>query len=287
MASLDLTSWPQMRSGFENPFQNAPGRFIPALPNLASHCWSISSDNAISDCLLACPFAPFDDEHYHHQSCYSHNPPKAPPHSPAEAVGTTGPLAEDMNPEDLIRNDDDDHDDDSDSDSDDTCSSSQHPREQQSSSGSSTLTPSRMPSSPTSSRESFDEDQEEEAEAEAKDSPLKVKGRRKRKSSQGACHRCRNRQIVERNRCVMGLRAMGIPGIQIQVWLQHSQPQPHPVHSHTHVQLVPALLPSTMPGVGHAHVLFPPATAYCGFVVSRLLPPQSHVALPVTGFFVG
>jgi hypothetical protein len=114
-----------------------------------------------------------------------------------------------------------------------------------------------------------------------------VKGRRKRKSGQGARRRRRNRQQAERNGCVMGPRAMGIPGVQIQVWLQRSQPQPqsHPAHSHS--QLVPALLPSAMPGVGHAHVLFPPATAYCGFAVSRLLPPQSHVVPPVTGFFVG
>ena len=289
MASLDvplLTSWPRMRPGFENPFQNAPGRFIPALPNLAGHCRSISSD-AISDCSLACPFAPFDDEHYRRQSRYYHSPPEAPPNSPEETVETARPFTKDADPEDLPLDDGDGGD--NDSDSDDT-SSSQHPQEQQSSSGSSTLTPSHTPSSPTSS-ESFEDQEEEDAE----DSP-KVKGRRKRRSGQGARRRRRNRQLAQQNGCVMGPRAMGIPGVQIQVWLQRSQ-LAHPAQSHLQ-PLAPALLPSAMPGVGHAHVLFPAAAAYCAFAVSGssssnssptawLLPPPSHAALPVPGFFVG
>ena len=293
MASLDLpppTCWPRMRSGVENPFQNAPGPFIFALPNLAGACPSTSSDT-ISDCSLACPFAPFDDnddsEYHPRRQSRCHNPPpETPRHSPVEtAAETAGPLTEDADPEDLSPVphspfDEDDDDSDNDSDSDDTSTgSSQYPQQQQSSSGSSTPTPSHTPSSPASS-ESSDDPRED-----AEDSPPKEKGRRKRRSGQGARRRRRNRQLLEQNGCVMGPRAMGIPGVQLQGWFQRSS-HPHP-HSHSHSQL-PPLLPSAMPGVGHAHVLFP--AAYYGHAVTGSSSPMTwlllpHADPPVPGFF--
>lgn len=269
MAFLDLpppTSWPRMRSGVENPFQNAPGTFIFALPNLAGPCPSASSDT-ISDCSFACPYAPFDDDHDDHEE-YHHNPPETPRCSPVESAQSAGPLTEDADPEDLppLLHSPFDNDD-SDSDSDDT--GSQHHKQQQSSSGSSTPTPSHTPSSTTSFE--FSEDQQEDAE----DSP-KEKGRRKRRSGQGARRRRKNRQLSEQSGCVMGPRAMGIPGVHLQGWFQRSHP---------HSQQPPQPLPSAMPGVGHGHVLFP--AAYYGYAVSSpttwLLPP--HAAPPVPGFF--
>jgi len=285
MASLEPpppTSWPRMRSGVENPFQNAPGPFIFALPNLAGACPSVSSDT-ISDCSLACPYTPFDDdqdddEYFLRRQNRCHNPPETPRHSPVEE--TAGPLTEDADPEDLHpvpHSPFDDADDDNDSDSDDTStSSSQHPQQQQSSSGSSTPTPSHTHSSSPPSSE-FSEDPQEDAE----DSP-KEKGRRKRRSGQGARRRRRNRQLLEQNGCVMGPRAMGIPGVHLQGWFQRSHP-----HSHSHSQL-PPLLPSAMPGVGHAHVLFP--VAYYGHAVTGSSSPMTwllplHAAPPVPGFF--
>ena len=292
MAFLDLPPpicWPRMRSGVENPFQNAPGPFIFALPNLAGACPSTSSDT-ISDCSLACPFAPFDDDrdddnddddddseyHPRRQSrCHNPPPPETPRHSPVETAETAGPLStEDADPEDLpppVPHSpfDEDEDSDNDSDSDDTSTStgsSQHPQQQQSaSSGSSTPTPSHTPSSPASSESS--EDPREDAEDSP---PPKEKGRRKRRSGQGARRRRRNRQLLEQNGCVMGPRAMGIPGVQLQGWFQRSS-QP------------PPLLPSAMPGVGHAHVLFPAVYYGSSSPMTWLLLP--HAAPPVPGFF--
>ena len=298
MASLELpppTSWPRMRSGVENPFQNAPGPFIFALPNLAGPCPSVSSD-IISDCSLACPFTPFDDDHdddddddddndnecHRRQSRY-HDPPDTLRESPVE---TAGPLTEHADPEDLPPIPHSPFDD-NDSDSDDTSTStSRHPERQQSSSGSSTPTPSHTPSSPASSEssEAPQEEEEEEEDADSEDSP-KEKGRRKRRSGQGARRRRRNRQLSEQGGCVMGPRAMGIPGVHLQGWFQRSHPHPH---SHSHSQPPPTLLPlpRAMPGVGHAHVLFP-AAYYHAYAVrgptTWLLP--SHAAPSVPGFF--
>ena len=288
MASLELpplTSWPRMRSGVENPFQNAPGPFIFALPNLAGPCPSTSSD-IISDCSLACPFTPFDDDHdddddkcHRRQSRY-HDPPETLRDSPVETAETAGPFTEHAHPEDLLPTPHSPFDD-NDSDSEDTStSSSRHSQRQRSSSGSSTPTPSHTPSSPASSESSEDPQEGEEEDADSEEDSPKEKGRRKRRSGRGARRRRRNRQLSEQGGCVMGPRAMGIPGVHLQGWFQRS-------HPHSHSQAPPLPLPSAMPGVGHSHVLFP--AAYCHSYTVRgptawlFLP--SHAAPSVPGFF--
>jgi len=80
------SSWPRMHSDIQNPFQNAPGPFIYALPNLACFCLSMSSDS-IADCSLA--FHSIPDQHHHHtrHSCCYHQLPL--PESLAESLPTT------------------------------------------------------------------------------------------------------------------------------------------------------------------------------------------------------
>lgn len=65
------TPWPRMPSGQKSPFQNEPGPFIYALPNLAGTCpFSFSKTGWV------CPFA--DDSavpnqhHSHHNECHHH-----------------------------------------------------------------------------------------------------------------------------------------------------------------------------------------------------------------------
>ncbi|KAI0273905.1 hypothetical protein BGY98DRAFT_936217 [Russula aff. rugulosa BPL654] len=84
--SAGLSSWPRMQSGLKNPFQNAPGPFIYALPNLAGTC-----PFSFEDTILFCPFSGVGDSnkaldsnpnpdpdphhhhhHHHHRGC--HNP---------------------------------------------------------------------------------------------------------------------------------------------------------------------------------------------------------------------
>jgi hypothetical protein len=86
LASVGLSSWPRMQSGLKNPFQNAPGPFIYALPNLAGTC-----PFSFEDTILFCPFSGVGDSnkaldsnpnpdpdvrhhshHHHHRGC--HNP---------------------------------------------------------------------------------------------------------------------------------------------------------------------------------------------------------------------
>ena len=86
--------WPRMRSDIQNPFQNAPGPFIYALPNLACLCPSMSADfKFIDDCSLAVSSTP--DQHHHHTRyrCCFQPPPSEPP---AESLPLTeeGPDAD-------------------------------------------------------------------------------------------------------------------------------------------------------------------------------------------------
>ena len=104
--SSPMSSWPGMHSGqkdpFQNPFQNAPGPFIYALPNLTGTC-----PLSYSDTVLFCSFsgelnAPDPHHHHHHRCCHTspavtscschRDPPSAestgePPKAPTKGEG--------------------------------------------------------------------------------------------------------------------------------------------------------------------------------------------------------
>lgn len=89
LSSPMSSSWP----GQKNPFQNAPGPFIYALPNLAgTRPFSCSSDTALF-CSFSgagdsdAPAAPPDSSlhhHHHHRCCCHHDPPSPSPSKSAE-----------------------------------------------------------------------------------------------------------------------------------------------------------------------------------------------------------
>src|SRR5579863_4361443 len=223
MASLGISSpdsWPRMPSDVENPFQNAPGPFIYALPNLAAPGPSLFSLNYPG---LA-PLSNHYDNHRHHHLPY-HNPAATPYSSPVESAC---PLPENPDLElshvqfppitfEFDENDDED------------TGPSQQQQEHQSSSGSSTPTPSQGSSSTAASESSEEKEEEEEG---SEHSP-KERGKRRRRTGKGARRRRRNRHSSEQAGCVMGPRVMGMPGFHPQRWFQpsHLPPQPSPALS--------------------------------------------------------
>ncbi|KAF8497930.1 hypothetical protein F5888DRAFT_264711 [Russula emetica] len=77
-SSSPMSSWPRMQSGQKNPFQNAPGPFIYALPNLAGTCPYSYSDTALLGSFSSGgdssnAFEPEDPhhQHQHHPRCHS------------------------------------------------------------------------------------------------------------------------------------------------------------------------------------------------------------------------
>jgi len=75
LSSSPMSSWPAgMQSGqkdpFQNPFQNAPGPFIYALPNLAGTCPLSYSDTVLFCSFSGEPNAP-DPHHHHHRCCHT------------------------------------------------------------------------------------------------------------------------------------------------------------------------------------------------------------------------
>ena len=60
-----MSSWPRMQSGQKNPFQNAPGPFIYALPNLASAC-PFSCSDTVRSCAFSGESIDAPDPHPHH-----------------------------------------------------------------------------------------------------------------------------------------------------------------------------------------------------------------------------
>ncbi|KAN0103702.1 hypothetical protein V8E52_011727 [Russula decolorans] len=93
-SSMSLSSsWPRMRSGQKNPFQNAPGPFIYALPNLAGTCpFSCSPDTDLfcsslgaGDSNNAPPANPHHHRHHHHcRCCCCHHDSPSPPSESTE-----------------------------------------------------------------------------------------------------------------------------------------------------------------------------------------------------------
>ncbi|KAI9450971.1 hypothetical protein F5148DRAFT_1240860 [Russula earlei] len=68
------SSWPRMRSDIENPFQNAPGPFIYALPNLSGVSLLSVCPDSFADCSLASPASPAspDRDHHHRHRHHCH-----------------------------------------------------------------------------------------------------------------------------------------------------------------------------------------------------------------------
>jgi hypothetical protein len=237
MASLGISSpdsWPRMRSDVENPFQNAPGPFIYALPNLAGPRLSLPSI-AVADCSLdGCPgpAPPSDGRHSYHNV----NLAATSLHPPVESAGSEShPWDADLElafvPQSpSITFDENENDDDSDE------TQQRGQQQERSCGGSSTPTPSQTSSGTRngtagseSSGEKDDDDDDDDDRSE--DSP-KEKEKRRRRSGKGARRRRRNRQRQrsEQGGCAMGPRVMGLPGIHHlqQLWIQHSLPQSPP-----------------------------------------------------------
>ncbi|KAH9976979.1 hypothetical protein BJV74DRAFT_798624 [Russula compacta] len=229
MASLALLSpspWPRMRSDLENPFQNAPGPFIYALPNLAGSCPFPFSDT-IADCSLAGPTSPHPQDHnchchYHPVAAFSsslssHNHCHHPPSKRAGSPSSTDNADPGMSPQSPL--------DEGDSDGDGDTSSSltecgeelrakakKHEQQLQPRSGSSTPTPSHVSSSSSPVGSEFSEEKDSE----------KGEGERKRKRGRrGRRKGGKNRAPPGHGGCVMGPRAMGIPGMHFQQWSQN------------------------------------------------------------------
>jgi len=263
-----------MRSGVENPFQNAPGPFIYALPNLAGPRLSLPSIT-IADCSLDnCPGpAPPSDGHdsYHNRAATSLNLP----------VESADSLPKDVDPElsfvpqsPLITFDENDDT----SDSDDTQQREQ--QQERSCSGSSTPTPSQT-SSGTGFAGSESSGEKDDDDDGSEGSP-KEKGKRRRRSGQGARRRRRNRQRSEQGGCAMGPRVMGIPGIHHHLplwWIQHSLPQPSP-------SLPGAMAGVVSPSHAQASSWYPgPGGGYHGYAVNTSGPTFLVLAAPVPGLF--
>ncbi|KAI0283203.1 hypothetical protein BC826DRAFT_229718 [Russula brevipes] len=216
MAFLALSTpspWPRMRSDRENPFQNAPGPFIYALPNLGGSCPSSSFSDVIADGSLAGYAAPdHDHDQYQYQYQYQDHCYHQLPSDPAEPLPEQANL--DLFP--VLPQSPDLDEDANASDETKSCLSEgeadprgEQQQHQQPRSGTSTPAPSQAPSSAVDSSE-YSEEIEKGGE-----------GERRRTRKRGGGRRRRGRAAVEHGGCVMGPRAMGIHGVQYHQWTRY------------------------------------------------------------------
>jgi hypothetical protein len=264
MASLagpPPTPWPRMHSGQENPFQNAPGPFIYALPNLAGTC-----PFKFSDTVLSCSFAADSTTAHHCHHCYhhpavssrchqQHPPPESAEPSPTEEradpelSSPQSPLDEShfdlddiISPSSLtdIRAE--------------LCSRQQQQQEQREEERSEPSTPTQSQSfsslSPIGSE--FPEATKDLEDENEKDEGEGTRGPRCRKRRR----RAKGRQLLEHGGCVMGPRVMGLSGLHFDRWTRYVCPSP-----------IPLPPPPSAAMSNHAWVL---AAGYNGFV-----PPNS------------
>lgn len=194
--------WPRMRSDRENPFQNAPGPFIYALPNLGGSRPSSSFSDVIADGSLAGYAAPDRDHDQYH--CYHHHLPS----DPAE------PLPEqqtdlDMSP--VLPQSPDLDEDTNDSGGANSCLSEGEadPRGEQQH-----QQPRSGPWSAVDSSEFSEGKDSEEIEKDGE-------GEKRRTRKRGGGRRRRGRAAAEHGGCVMGPRAMGIHGVQYHQWTRY------------------------------------------------------------------
>jgi hypothetical protein len=254
-----------MHSGQRNPFQNAPGLFIYALPNLAGTCPFAFSDTASSSALI-CPFADsaaaapdrHHNECYHHPAvascCNQRHPASESAESDAESESELPPPPQQPLPQPPL--------DESHFDLGDIGSSSlteghhggaefrtmqqQRQRNQpKRSSQPSTPTHSHTLSSPMGSEFTEVKDPENEDEKEdGEEVEEEVEGREKRK------RRCRKRRRRTKGRlpseqggCVMGPRMMGLSGLHFDRWTRYvpvcpAPPPPPPAAMNPHALFV-------------------------------------------------
>ncbi|KAF8466065.1 hypothetical protein DFH94DRAFT_686187 [Russula ochroleuca] len=219
VASLAAPSWPRMHIGQKNPFQNAPGPFIYALPNLAGTC-----PFSFSDTVLSCPFADSASRNHHHHQCYHHPAVTScchqyPPTTESAAAPVPAPM-----PQTPL--------DESHFDLGDISSSSLtegraelHTKlQQERTSEPPTPTNSHTLSSPMGSEFPEAKDEKEEGEGDEEG-----KGKRG-----GRCRKRRKRNTKGRlpsehgGGCVMGPRVMGLSGLHFDRWTRYVCPAPSP-----------------------------------------------------------
>ena len=264
LAGPTPTPWPRMPSGQRNPFQNAPGLFIYALPNLAGTCPFAFSDTA-SD--LVCPFADSAAAapgRRHHNECY-HHPAVASccdqRHPASESESESESAESESNAESVSELDsplhaqqqqqqqqqqplaplDESHFDlggigssslttEGHHDGAKFCTMQQQQRQQnqpERSSGPSTPTHSHTLSSPMGSE--FTEAKDPENEDDKEEEEVEEEGKEKRKRRPRKRHRrTKGRLPSEEAGCVMGPRMMGLSGLHFDRWTRYVCPAPPP-----------------------------------------------------------
>jgi hypothetical protein len=216
-----------MHTGQKNPFQNAPGPFVYALPNLAGTC-----PFSFSDTVLSCPFEDSASQHHHHD-CYHHPAMTsccyqqttesavlavavpAPPPTPLDEshfdLGdiSSSFLVEGGRAELYTRK-------------------QQHDQQQQERTTSEPPTPthSQTLSSPMGSEFPEGKDENEKEDGDGEEGGKGKRGRR--------CRRRRKRNNKGRlssehsGGCVMGPRVMGLSGLHFDRWTRYVCPAPAP-----------------------------------------------------------
>ncbi len=250
LSSSSMTPWPRMHPGQKNPFQNAPGLFIYALPNLAGTC-----PFSYSDTDLFCRFtedsnnAP-NQHHQHHRCCHSpavtsrcchhhHDPPSesaaaeplaAPPTK--EGAPDTELLLPPRSPTSLSPSDESHFDlDDGVSASSLTEDGAAEPEEQEERNEPVTPTQSHPQSSPTVS--DFPETMDSENVGGEGDGEVKDEKKKKKKRGRGAARRRHRKQpksglFPGHVGNIRGPRALGLSGPYYDWWVWHMYSQaPH------------------------------------------------------------
>ena len=219
--------WPRMHTGQKNPFQNAPGPFVYALPNLAGTC-----PFSFSDTVLSCPFADSASQHHHHDCyhhpamtscCYQQTPTTTESAVLAVAVPAPPPTPLDESHFDL---------------GDISLSALtggggaefyiRKQQQERTTSEPPTPTHSQTLSSPMGSEfpEGKDENEKEEGDGDGEEGGKGKRGRR--------CRRRRKRNNKGRlssehgGGCVMGPRVMGLSGLHFDRWTRYVCPAPAP-----------------------------------------------------------
>ena len=226
-ASSSAPPWPRMHTDQKNPFQNAPGPFVYALPNLTGTC-----PFSFSDTVLSCPFADSTGQHnhdcYHHPAvtfcCHQHTPtteseapvvvPAPPPTPLDESHFDLGDIISSSLPEGGAEI---------------YYTTKQHHHQQERTSEPPTPTHSHTLSSPMGSEfpEAKDENENGEGEGDGEEDVVKGKGRRR-------CRKRRKRNTRGRlssehaGGCVMGPRVMGLSGMHFDRWTRYVCPAPAP-----------------------------------------------------------
>jgi len=231
------TPWPRMPSGQGNPFQNAPGPFIYALPNLAGTCPFSFSDTVLSCSFAADPTAPKHRHHhcYHHPTvtsrCHQDPPssesaePPSPAEERAEADRESSPGQSPLDESHFDLDDDISRSFQTEAGEATRQQQQQQQQDVERSSEPSTPTQSHTLSTPSPMGSEFPEGvtkdlENEKEEGEGSDGKAK-RGRRCRKRRRRAA---KGRPLLEHGGCVMGPRVMGLSGLHFDRWTRYVCP---------------------------------------------------------------